>query len=185
MLNKSIFLSLLFFAKLGFCCDSLQVINAFNNDIKEGVMRYEQSFLKENRENIIGQIFYSQPSKLKITTEKPFKSELIVNGEFIYRTDIELNETLRYEYEKIKNQIPAMIFLTDREKACSLLREQENQGFISDFKISQKGNAQVEINYVDQFSNPSRIILSNITHKAHNKERIFEYNKSTDLVIME
>ena len=185
MLSKTFFFILLFFIEFGFGCESLQVINVFNDDFKEGVMRYEQSFLKEKRENVVGKIFYSQPSKLKITTEEPFKSELIINGEFVYRTDIDLNETLRYKYEKIKKQIPAIIFLSDKEEACSQLKQQESLGFISDLEILQKGNAQIEINYVDQFSNPTRITLSNISLKAHSIEKIFEYNKLTDLIIME
>ena len=74
MLSKTFFFILLFFIEFGFGCESLQVINVFNNDFKEGVMRYEQSFLKEKRENVVGKIFYSQPSKLKITTEEPIRT---------------------------------------------------------------------------------------------------------------
>ena len=60
-----------------------------------------QSFENSERSFVKGQIFYERPNLFKISTSKPTKTDLIVNGTEAFRTDYQLNETIKYELEKL------------------------------------------------------------------------------------
>ena len=57
----------------------------------------------------------------KIKTTKPSKTELIVNNQDVYRTDYDLNETIKYKLANIESQIPALLLLKSKKKVCNFL----------------------------------------------------------------
>ena len=115
MLNK-LFLVFLFLPFVVFTCPELNNLNIYGQSTKTISLDYVQSFEGKNKSNIKGQVFFEKPNFFKIITSKPSKTELIVNNQDVYRTDYELNETIKYKLKNIESQIPALLLLKSKKK---------------------------------------------------------------------
>jgi len=70
--------------------------------------------------------------------------ELVVNNEDVYRTDYDLNETIKYKLANIESQIPALLLLTSKKKVCRFLKNSQSSEFISDLNIiSDNGSLKI------------------------------------------
>ena len=137
-----------------------------------------------NKTNIEGQVFFEKPNLIKIITTNPSKTELIVNDQDIYRTDYELNETIKYKLENIEFQIPALLLLKSKKKVCSFLNNSEISEFISDVNIISDNEILKSISYKDQFGADTQINFFDIKLNDQLDKKIFDYNKNTNLIIL-
>ena len=103
MLNK-LFLIFLFISFNVFTCVELENLNIYSQDTKTISLEYIQSFEGINKTNVEGQVYFKKPNHFKIKTTKPSKTELVVNNEDVYRTDYDLNETIKYKLANIESQ---------------------------------------------------------------------------------
>ncbi len=115
MLNKLSFI-FLFVSFNIFTCSELNNLNIYSKDTKTISLNYIQSFEGINKSNIEGQVYFEKPNHFKIKTTKPSKTELIVNNQDVYRTDFDLNETIKYKLKNIESQIPALLLLKSKKK---------------------------------------------------------------------
>ena len=102
MLNK-LLLSFLFVSFNIFNCSELNNLNIYSKDTKTISLNYIQTFEGVNKSNIEGQVFFEKPNLFKIVTLNPSKTELIVKDQDVYRSDFELNETIKYRLENIQS----------------------------------------------------------------------------------
>ena len=183
MLNK-LFLIFLFISFNVFTCTELNNLSIYNQDTKTISLKYTQSFEGINKTNVEGQVYFEKPHHFKIKTTKPSKTELIVNYQDVYRTDYDLNETIKYKLANIESQIPALLLLKSKKKVCSFLNNSRTSEFISDLKIiSDNGNLKI-ISYRDQFGTNTQINFININLNDELDKKIFDYNKETTLIIL-
>ncbi len=115
MLNK-LFIIFLFLPFNIITCVELNDLNIYSQDTRSISLKFIQSFKEMNKTNIEGQVFFEKPNLIKIITTNPSKTELIVNDQDVYRTDYELNETIKYKLENIEFQIPALLLLKSKKK---------------------------------------------------------------------
>ena len=183
MLNK-LLLIFLFVSFNIFTCSELNNLNIYSKDTKTISLNYIQTFEGVNKSNIEGQVFFEKPNLFKIITSNPSKTELIVNDQDVYRSDFELNETIKYRLENIESQIPALLLLKSQKKVCAFLKNYENSEFISDLKIMSDNRDLKTISYTDQFGVSTEIIFLDIKLNEELEKKIFDYNKDTTLVIL-
>ena len=101
MLNK-LFAIILLYSHNVFLCTELSNLNLYKASTQTISLDFIQSFENSERSFVKGQIFYERPNLFKISTSKPTKTDLIVNGTEAFRTDYQLNETIKYELRKIE-----------------------------------------------------------------------------------
>lgn len=183
MLNK-FFLIFSFISFNVFTCAELNNLNIYSKDTKTISLKYIQSYEGINKSNIQGQVYFEKPNLFKIETIKPSKTELIVNNQDVYRTDYDLNETIKYKLANIESQIPALLLLKSKEKICSFLNNSESSEFISDLSIISDNGSLKIISYKDQFGTDTQIDFINIKLNDELDKKIFDYNKETILVIL-
>ena len=161
MLNK-LFLIFLFISFNVFTCAELNNLNIYSKDTKTISLNYIQSFEGINRPNVVGEVYFEKPNLFKIKTIKPTKTELIVNNQDVYRTDYDLNETIKYKLANIESQIPALLLLKSKKKVCNFLKNSESSEFISDLNIVSDNGSLEFISYKDQFGTGTQINFVNI-----------------------
>ena len=183
MLNK-FFLIFLFVSFNIFTCSELNNLNIYSKDTKTISLNYIQTFEGINKSNIEGQVFFEKPNLFKIITLNPSKTELIVKDQDVYRTDFELNETIKYNLKNIESQIPALLLLKSQKEVCKFLKNSKNSEFISDLKIMSKNRNLKIISYTDQFGVITQINFLDIKLNDELEKEIFDYNKETTLVIL-
>ncbi len=183
MLNK-LFLVILLFPLYISTCKELNNLNIYNQDTKTISLGYIQSFGGTKNSNIKGQIFFEKPSLFKIVTIKPSKTELIVNYQDVYRTDYELNETIKYKLEDIESQIPALLLLKSKKKVCNFLKNSRKSDFISDLNLISENESLKKLIYKDQFGVITQIDFFDIKLNDELDKKIFDYNKNSNLVIL-
>ncbi len=183
MPNKLYFF-VFFFSFNIFTCAELNNLNIYDQGTRTISLNYTQSFEEMNKTNIEGQVFFEKPNLFKIITSGPSKTELIVNNQDVYRTDFELNETIKYKLENIESQIPALLLLKSKEKVCSFLNNSKKSEFISDVNIIHDKERLNTISYKDQFGTVTQINFFNIKLNDELDKKIFNYNKNTTLVIL-
>ena len=184
MLNK-LFLIFFLISFNVFTCAELNNLNIYSQDTRTISLNYIQSFEGINRPNVVGEVYFEKPNLFKIKTTKPSKTELIVNNQDVYRTDYDLNETIKYKLVNIESQIPALLLLKSKKKACSFLNNFESSEFVSDLNIIS-GNGSLKIfSYKDQFGTDTQIDFINIKLNDELDKKIFDYNKETILVILD
>ena len=183
MLNKLFFL-ILFFPLSIFTCAELNNLNIFSEDTKTISLKYIQSFEGKNKLNIKGKIYFKKPNLFKIITLEPSKTELIVNYQDVFRTDYELNETIKHKLENIESQIPALMLLKSKHKACNFLKNTEKSEFITDVKIISEKYSLNKITYKDQFGTITQINFFDIKLNDELDKKIFDYNKNSSLIIL-
>ena len=96
MLNK-LFLIFLCISFNIFTCGELDNLNIYSQDTKTISLNYIQSYEGINKSNVKGQVYFEKPNLFKIITTNPSKTELIINNQDVYRTDYDLNETIKYK----------------------------------------------------------------------------------------
>ena len=183
MLNK-FFLIFLFVSFNIFTCSKLNNLNIYSKDTKTISLNYIQTFEGINKSNIEGQVFFEKPNLFKIITLNPSETELIVNNQDVYRTDFELNETIKYNLKNIESQIPALLLLKSQKEVCKFLKNSKNSEFISDLKIMSNNRNLKKISYTDQFGVITQINFLDIKLNDELEKEIFNYNKETTLVIL-
>ena len=183
MLNK-LFLIFFLISFNVFTCAELNNLSIYSQDTRTISLNYIQSFEGINRSNVEGQVYFEKPNLFKIKTTKPSKTELIVNNQDVYRTDYDLNETIKYKLANIESQIPALLLLKSKKKACSFLNNSESSEFVSDLNIISNNGSLKIIAYKDQFGTDTQIDFTNIKLNDELDKKIFDYNKETILVIL-
>tara|TARA_A100001234_G_scaffold152403_1_gene134249 strand:+ start:25 stop:579 length:555 start_codon:yes stop_codon:yes gene_type:complete len=183
MLNK-LLLIFLFVSLNIFTCSELNNLNIYSKDTKTISLNYIQTYEGINKSNIEGQVFFEKPNLFKIITLNPSKTELIVNDQDVYRTDFELDETIKYKLKNIESQIPALLLLKSQKEVCKFLKNSNNSEFISDLKITSNNRNLKTISYTDQFGVDTQINFLDIKLNDELEQKIFDYNKETTLVIL-
>ena len=183
MLNK-LFLITLFISLNIFTCAELNNLNIYGQETKTISLEYIQSFEGINKSNVEGQVYFEKPNLFKIKTTEPSKTELIVNNQDVYRTDYDLNETIKYKLANIESQIPALLLFKSKRKVCNFLNNSESSEFISDLNIVSDNGSLDFISYKDQFGTSTQINFVNIRLNDELDKKIFDYNKETTLVIL-
>ena len=183
MLNK-LFLISLFISFNIYTCAELNNLNIYSQDAKTISLNFIQSYEGINKTNVEGQVFFEKPNLFKIITTNPSKTELIVNNQDVYRTDYDLNETIKYNLANIESQIPALLLLKSKRKVCNFLNNSVTSEFISDLDIVSDNGILKIISYKDQFGADTQIKFVNIKLNDELDKKIFDYNKETVLVIL-
>lgn len=183
MLNK-LFLIFFLISFNVFTCAELNNLSIYSQDTRTISLNYIQSYEGINRSNVEGQVYFEKPNLFKIKTTKPSKTELIVNNQDVYRTDYDLNETIKYKLANIESQIPALLLLKSKKKVCSFLNNSESSEFVSDLNIISDSGSLKIISYKDQFGTNTQIDFINIKLNDELDKKIFDYNKETILVIL-
>ena len=183
MLNK-LFSIFLFISFNIYTCSELNNLNIYSQDTKTISLNYIQSYEGINKTNVEGQVYFEKPNLFKIITTNPSKTELIVNNQDVYRTDYDLNETIKYKLVNIESQIPALLLLKSKSKVCNFLNKSESAEFISDLNIVGDNGSLDVISYKDQFGTDTQISFVNIKLNDELDKKIFDYNKETILVIL-
>jgi len=183
MLNK-LFLIFFFISFKIYTCTELNDLNIYSQDTKTISFSYVQSHEGINKSNVEGQVYFEKPNLFKIITINPSKTELIVNNKDVYRTDYDLNETIKYKLVNIESQIPALLLLKSKKKVCNFLKNAESSEFISDLNIVSDNGSLDIITYKDQFGADTQINIVNIKLNDELDKKIFDYNKETILVIL-
>ena len=183
MLNK-LFLIFLFISLNISTCVELNNLDIYSQDTKTISLNYIQSYEGINKSNVEGQVYFEKPNLFKITTTNPSKTELIVNNQDVYRTDYDLDETIKYKLVNIESQIPALLLLKSKKKVCNFLNNSEASEFMSDLNIVSDNGSLDVISYKDQFGTDTQISFVNIKLNDELDKKIFDYNKETILVIL-
>ena len=83
---------------------------------------FNQSFVKDDKDSIEGSILLQRPNNLKITLNSPINSEILIDKNYIYQTDHDLDQTVRYDRNQMIDKIPAAILLLSSEQLCKFFQ---------------------------------------------------------------
>ena len=150
-----------------------------------------QSFVNDDKDPIEGSIILQRPNNLKITLKSPMNSEILIDENFIFQTDFDLDQTVRYDRNQMIDQIPAAILLLSSERVC--------KSFQIDTCSNEKcllinKNNKLELVFFDEilkylsFYSPnfgeSKINFENLSIMQKINDSAFSYNQQvTDLLI--
>ena len=152
-----------------------------------------QSFVNDDKDPIEGSILLQRPNNLKITLKSPTNSEILIDKNFIFQTDFDLDQTVRYDRNQMIDQIPAAILLLSSERVC--------KSFQIDTCSNEKcllinKNNKLELVFFDEilkslsFYSPnfgeSKINFENLSIMQKINDSAFSYNQQvTDLLIFD
>lgn len=152
-----------------------------------------QSFVNDDKDPIEGSILLQRPNNLKITLKSPMNSEILINKDYIFQTDFDLDQTVRYDRNQMIDQIPAAILLLSSERVC--------KSFQIDTCSNEKcllinKNNKLELVFFDEilkslsFYSPnfdeSKINFENLSIMQKINHSAFSYNQQvTDLLIFD
>lgn len=152
-----------------------------------------QSFVNDDKDPIEGSILLQRPNNLKITLKSPMNSEILIDENFIFQTDFDLDQTVRYDRNQMIDQIPAAILLLSSERVC--------KSFQIDTCSNEKcllinKNIKLELVFFDEilkslsFYSPnfdeSKINFENLSIMQKINDSAFSYNQQvTDLLIFD
>ena len=152
-----------------------------------------QSFVNDDKDPIEGSIILQRPNNLKITLKSPMNSEILIDKNFIFQTDFDLDQTVRYDRNQMIDQIPAAILLLSSERVC--------KSFQIDTCSNEKcllinKNIKLELVFFDEilkslsFYSPnfdeSKINFENLSIMQKINDSAFSYNQQvTDLLIFD
>ena len=152
-----------------------------------------QSFVNDDKDPIEGSIILQRPNNLKITLKSPMNSEILIDENFIFQTDFDLDQTVRYDRNQMIDQIPAAILLFSSKRVC--------KSFQIDTCSNEKcllinKNNKLELVFFDEilkslsFYSPnfgeSKINFENLSIMQKINDSAFSYNQQvTDLLIFD
>ena len=152
-----------------------------------------QSFVNDDKDPIEGSILLQRPNNLKITLKSPMNSEILIDENFIFQTDFDLDQTVRYDRNQMIDQIPAAILLLSSERVC--------KSFQIDTCSNEKcllinKNIKLELVFFNEilkylsFYSPnfgeSKINFENLSIMQKINDSAFSYNQQvTDLLIFD
>ena len=152
-----------------------------------------QSFVNKDKAPIEGSILLQRPNNLKITLKSPLNSEILINKDYIFQTDFDLDQTVRYDRNQMIDQIPAAILLLSSERVC--------KSFQIDTCSNEKcllinKNNKLELVFFDEILkslsfyspnfNESKINFENLSIMQKINDSAFSYNQQvTDLLIFD
>ena len=152
-----------------------------------------QSFVNDDKDPIEGSIILQRPNNLKITLKSPMNSEILIDENFIFQTDFDLDQTVRYDRNQMIDQIPAAILLLSSERVC--------KSFQIDTCSNEKcllinKNNKLELVFFDEILKSLSFYSSNFDESKINFENLsimqkindsaFSYNQQvTDLLIFD
>ena len=152
-----------------------------------------QSFVNNDKAPIEGSILLQRPNSLKITLKSPMNSEILINKDYIFQTDFDLDQTVRYDRNQMIDQIPAAILLLSSERVC--------KSFQIDTCSNEKcllinKNNKLELVFFDEILkslsfyspnfNESKINFENLSIMQKINDSAFSYNQQvTDLIIFD
>ena len=152
-----------------------------------------QLFVNDDKDPIEGSILLQRPNNLKITLKSPMNSEILIDENFIFQTDFDLDQTVRYDRNQMIDQIPAAILLLSSERVC--------KSFQIDTCSNEKcllinKNIKLELVFFDEilkslsFYSPnfgeSKINFENLSIMQKINDSAFSYNQQvTDLLIFD
>ncbi len=152
-----------------------------------------QSFVNNDKAPIEGSILLKRPNNLKITLKSPMNSEILINKDYIFQTDFDLDQTVRYDRNQMIDQIPAAILLLSSERVC--------KSFQIDTCSNEKcllinKNNKLELVFFDEILkslsfyspnfNESKINFENLSIMQKINDSAFSYNQQvTDLLIFD
>lgn len=154
---------------------------------------FNQSFVKDDKDPIEGSILLQRPNNLKITLNSPINSEILIDKNYIYQTDHDLDQTVRYDRNQMIDKIPAAILLLSSEQLCKFFQIDS----CSDERclLFSKDN-KLELVFFDKelksltFESPnfdeSKINFENLSVMQKINDSAFSYNhKVADLLIFD
>ena len=154
---------------------------------------FNQSFVKDDKDPIEGSILLQRPNNLKITLKSPINSEILIDKNYIYQTDHDLDQTVRYDRNQMIDKIPAAILLLSSKQLCKFFQIDS----CSDEKclLFSKDN-KLELVFFDKalksltFDGPnfdeSKINFENLSVMQKINDSAFSYNhKVADLLIFD
>lgn len=154
---------------------------------------FNQSFVKNDKDPIEGSILLQRPNNLKITLNSPINSEILIDKNYIYQTDHDLDQTVRYDRNQMIDKIPAAILLLSSEQLCKFFQIDS----CSDERclLFSKDN-KLELVFFDKelksltFESPnfdeSKINFENLSVMQKINDSAFSYNhKVADLLIFD
>ena len=152
-----------------------------------------QSFVNNDKAPIEGSILLQRPNNLKITLKSPMNSEILIINDYIFQTDFDLDQTVRYDRNQMIDQIPAAILLLSSERVC--------KSFQIDTCSNEKcllinKNNKLELVFFDEILkslsfyspnfNESKINFENLSIMQKINDSAFSYNQQvTDLLIFD
>ena len=152
-----------------------------------------QLFVNDDKDPIEGSILLQRPNNLKITLKSPMNSEILIDENFIFQTDFDLDQTVRYDRNQMIDQIPAAILLLSSERVC--------KSFQIDTCSNEKcllinKNNKLELVFFDEILkslsfyspnfNESKINFENLSIMQKINDSAFSYNQQvTDLLIFD
>ena len=152
-----------------------------------------QSFVNNDKAPIEGSILLQRPNSLKITLKSPMNSEILITKDYIFHTDFDLDQTVRYDRNQMIDQIPAAILLLSSERVC--------KSFQIDTCSNEKcllinKNNKLELVFFDEILkslsfyspnfNESKINFENLSIMQKINDSAFSYNQQvTDLLIFD
>ena len=152
-----------------------------------------QSFVNNDKAPIEGSILLQRPNSLKITLKSPMNSEILINKYYIFQSDFDLDQTVRYDRNQMIDQIPAAILLLSSERVC--------KSFQIDTCSNEKcllinKNNKLELVFFDEILkslsfyspnfNESKINFENLSIMQKINDSAFSYNQQvTDLLIFD
>ena len=175
----------------GDCLSGSDTVDKFFSPKFSMTADFTQVFTLDNRETITGTIKLKRPNFLKISLDAPLNSEVLINEKYIFQTDFDLDQTVRYDREKMIEQIPAGIMLLSKKTFCKsfeieicnnkkcVLRDKKN-------KVELVFNNEVlnSLSFQGPNLNDSTIYLENLVSALEINDSAFSYNHEVkDLLI--
>lgn len=175
----------------GDCLSGSDTVDKFFSPKFSMTANFTQVFASDSRESVTGNILLKRPNFLKIILNTPLNNEVLINEQYIFQTDFDLDQTVRYDRKKMIEQVPAGIMLLSKKKFCKSIELE-----ICNNKkcILKKSNTKIELVFDDEVLkslsfkgsnlNDSTIYFDNYVSALKINDSSFSYNHQvTDLLI--
>ena len=154
---------------------------------------FNQSFVKDDKDPIEGSILLQRPNNLKITLKSPINSEILIDKNYIYQTDHDLDQTVRYDRNQMIDKIPAAILLLSSKQLCKFFQidscsDERCLLFSKDNKLELVffNKALKSLTFDGPNFDESKINFENLSVMQKINDSAFSYNhKVADLLIFD
>ncbi len=175
----------------GDCLSGSDTVNVFFSPKFSMTADFTQVFASDSRKTVTGNILLKRPNFLKIVLNAPLNNEVLINEQYIFHTDFDLDQTVRYDRKQMIEQVPAGIMLLSKKYFCKSLELEICNNKKCIFK---KSNTKVELVFDDEVLkslsfkgsnlNDSTIYFDNYVSAFKINDSSFSYNHQvTDLLI--
>ena len=131
--------------------------NTMQGDFHQTVVDLQGDIIQQ----VDGNFYFKKPNMFKWNYKKPFKNQIISDGEILYLYDPELKQVIVSPLKKLGGASPAMLLVSDKARDYFVIEEIDREGNIW-FRATPKNLEMTTFKKIEIFFNKQKISVMEV-----------------------